>query len=303
MPLLGDDLKNMRERRGLTQSDLAHRAGVATSVITVAERGPKDSPSRWRYSTTKRVYDALASVHPLSPAEMEQFTAGTEIPFIEGALAGPAENMQYANSLTNLGLLLVELREDRKLTQQKLATLAGVSVNTISQVEKTGKANWDPDTAESVLRAFSTKFRLDDNQERAFRRMTGLDGHRDSTKTTTQRPSKDPLFLLSELQRIELDPVLRAVQRMYLRHGIQSTRLAIESQEQLLDLNQTHHETLTKLYSDNPTREAAMVAIFDGGASPTTTKAPAAKTRRYNTGVVPPPGGGLPASNRKAESA
>lgn len=76
----------MRTYRGLTQHQLANKAGVAVSVITVAElsaKGPADEQSpNWRHSTAMKVYRALCSVTQLDADERELFKIGTGIRFL-----------------------------------------------------------------------------------------------------------------------------------------------------------------------------------------------------------------------------
>lgn len=76
----------MRQYRGLTQNQLAAKAGVAVSVITVAElsaNGPAEGHTpNWRHSTAIKVYNALCSVTQLDADERDLFKTGTGVKFL-----------------------------------------------------------------------------------------------------------------------------------------------------------------------------------------------------------------------------
>lgn len=56
-PALGKALRQLRERRGLTQEALAHEAGITTGSLSLIERGQRN-PS---WGTVSRIADALDS--------------------------------------------------------------------------------------------------------------------------------------------------------------------------------------------------------------------------------------------------
>lgn len=56
-PALGTALRQLREKRGLTQEALAHEAGITTGSLSLIERGQRN-PS---WGTVSRIADALDS--------------------------------------------------------------------------------------------------------------------------------------------------------------------------------------------------------------------------------------------------
>lgn len=56
-PALGKALRQLREKRGLTQEALAHEAGITTGSLSLIERGQRN-PS---WGTVSRIADALGS--------------------------------------------------------------------------------------------------------------------------------------------------------------------------------------------------------------------------------------------------
>lgn len=56
-PALGKALRQLREKRGLTQETLAHEAGITTGSLSLIERGQRN-PS---WGTVSRITDALDS--------------------------------------------------------------------------------------------------------------------------------------------------------------------------------------------------------------------------------------------------
>jgi transcriptional regulator with XRE-family HTH domain len=56
-PALGKALRQLRERRGLTQEALAHEAGITTGSLSLIERGQRN-PS---WGTVSRIADAVGS--------------------------------------------------------------------------------------------------------------------------------------------------------------------------------------------------------------------------------------------------
>jgi transcriptional regulator with XRE-family HTH domain len=56
-PALGSALRQLRERKGLTQEALAHEAGITTGSLSLIERGQRN-PS---WGTVSRIAAALGS--------------------------------------------------------------------------------------------------------------------------------------------------------------------------------------------------------------------------------------------------
>jgi transcriptional regulator with XRE-family HTH domain len=56
-PALGNAIRQLREKRGLTQEALAHEAGITTGTLSLIERGQRN-PS---WGTVSRIVDALGS--------------------------------------------------------------------------------------------------------------------------------------------------------------------------------------------------------------------------------------------------
>jgi transcriptional regulator with XRE-family HTH domain len=54
-PALGDAIRQLRTKRGISQEDLAHLAGVTTGTLSVIERG-KSNPA---WGTVKSIAAAL----------------------------------------------------------------------------------------------------------------------------------------------------------------------------------------------------------------------------------------------------
>ena len=54
-PALGEAIRQLRNKRGLSQEDLAHAAGVTTGTVSTIERG--NSNPTW--GTVKRIAQAL----------------------------------------------------------------------------------------------------------------------------------------------------------------------------------------------------------------------------------------------------
>ena len=54
-PALGEAIRQLRHKRGLTQEDLAHHAGVTTGTLSLIERG--EANPTW--GTVQRVASAL----------------------------------------------------------------------------------------------------------------------------------------------------------------------------------------------------------------------------------------------------
>ena len=84
----------------MTQSQLAQRAGVAVSVITVAERAERpdaDTASsdkertQWRHSTAIKVYRALSSVKLLDADERARFKEEMGIRFLADGIDDATE--------------------------------------------------------------------------------------------------------------------------------------------------------------------------------------------------------------------
>jgi transcriptional regulator with XRE-family HTH domain len=56
-PALGSAIRELREKRGLTQEALAHEAGITTGTLSLIERG-QSNPA---WGTVSRIADALGS--------------------------------------------------------------------------------------------------------------------------------------------------------------------------------------------------------------------------------------------------
>jgi transcriptional regulator with XRE-family HTH domain len=56
-PALGNAIRQLREKRGLTQEALAHEAGITTGTLSLIERG-QSNPA---WGTISRLADALGS--------------------------------------------------------------------------------------------------------------------------------------------------------------------------------------------------------------------------------------------------
>ena len=54
-PALGEAIRQLRNKRGLSQEDLAHAAGVTTGTVSTIERGNSNPP----WGTVKRIAQAL----------------------------------------------------------------------------------------------------------------------------------------------------------------------------------------------------------------------------------------------------
>lgn len=54
-PALGQAVRELRDKRGVTQEDLAHEAGVTVGTLSLIERG-KSNPA---WGTVKRIAKAL----------------------------------------------------------------------------------------------------------------------------------------------------------------------------------------------------------------------------------------------------
>lgn len=56
-PALGSAIRQLREKRGLTQETLAHEAGITTGTLSLIERG-QSNPA---WGTVSRLVDALGA--------------------------------------------------------------------------------------------------------------------------------------------------------------------------------------------------------------------------------------------------
>lgn len=68
--------------------------------------------------------------------------------------------MQGSASMSELGDLIKEVREDRKLSQRELSRRAGVASSTISFIERGLTERPDPDTLSSIANALGLDTRL-----------------------------------------------------------------------------------------------------------------------------------------------
>lgn len=67
-PALGEAIRQLRTRLGLSQEDLAHRAGVTTGTLSVIERG-RSNPA---WGTVKGIASALdVTIAELAALERE----------------------------------------------------------------------------------------------------------------------------------------------------------------------------------------------------------------------------------------
>jgi transcriptional regulator with XRE-family HTH domain len=65
-PALGDAIRELRAKRGISQEDLAHQAGITTSTLSTIERG-RSNPT---WGTVKGIAHALGvSVNDLAKLE------------------------------------------------------------------------------------------------------------------------------------------------------------------------------------------------------------------------------------------
>jgi transcriptional regulator with XRE-family HTH domain len=68
----GTLLRRLRTERGLTQAELASRAGVSELTISVGERSDR---FQWRRTTANDVYFALEEVAPINDVDSEAYLA------------------------------------------------------------------------------------------------------------------------------------------------------------------------------------------------------------------------------------
>ena len=92
---LGDLLRSYRARAGLTQDELAERAGLSTDAVGLLERGERRRPQR---HTVDRLAEALA----LSAAEREQLTAAGRGPARGAARALPVPATPFVGRAAEL---------------------------------------------------------------------------------------------------------------------------------------------------------------------------------------------------------
>lgn len=97
MEPLNELVARLRIARGLTQADLAHRAGCSVATLGGIEQGVS---RRTHPRTAKSIYDALAKVHPLTEQEAADFIAQTGMSLaLAGAPSGRLPDSQYMDEV------------------------------------------------------------------------------------------------------------------------------------------------------------------------------------------------------------
>lgn len=81
-------------------------------------------------------------------------------------------------SKRTLGSLLVDLRSNRMLTQDRLAGLAGVAKDVISRVERGGTAKFRASTTIRIFKALAAEQSLTQSEAETFLELAGLDSPR-----------------------------------------------------------------------------------------------------------------------------
>jgi transcriptional regulator with XRE-family HTH domain len=138
---LGTLLRQWRERRGLSQSALAQRAGVAASTVSRWESG-RTSPNLPELEAGLRALD-------VPPEHARQALRLLKTPRAQRRLQQVARISAAASptiSAPGGGELLRAMRLRRAMTQAQLAALLGVSQNFIARWERSRGEVW-PDTA------------------------------------------------------------------------------------------------------------------------------------------------------------
>ena len=78
MLTMGERIANMRQRRGMTPSELARRANIPLSTLSVIERGKRKGEGL-TVATAKRIAEALGVSLDYLSGMYEDDDAGTEI--------------------------------------------------------------------------------------------------------------------------------------------------------------------------------------------------------------------------------
>jgi non-specific serine/threonine protein kinase len=160
----GDLLKQHRVRAGLSQDELAERAGLSRRGISDLERGAR----RWPYpATARRLADAL---HLDAHERAGLLGAARALPSAASIVAGrwPSEPTAITTradevQLARFGQLLRRHRAAARMTQETLANRAGVSARALSDLERNLRQP-DVRTVERMVEALG----LNDRDRAAF---------------------------------------------------------------------------------------------------------------------------------------
>ena len=138
--LEGEKLQELMEDEGLTQRELAERAGVDDSVISLARRRKQ----RMSVASEKKVADALG-VEVADRREGEQsvrLVAGQRELVDYPESTGSSEENEAGEGRGDLVSVagLENRRSFKELSQSELARRSGVGRGTINKIEQTGRA-------------------------------------------------------------------------------------------------------------------------------------------------------------------
>lgn len=187
MIILGEKIRELREERNYTLSDLAERAGLSVSYLSEIERGAKrpsiktlDKISNALNVSRNMLIDlggdelkvsmgdkirmlredkgltlgALAEKVGISPSYLSEIERESVHPsvntikMIAKALEVPVSTLMHSHENT-IGLKLRSIREEQGLTQADLAKKAGISAGLVGQIEN-GRVQPSLKTLESV---------------------------------------------------------------------------------------------------------------------------------------------------------
>lgn len=113
--MLGENLKKLREERGLSQEAIGEIIGRTGSLISLVEAGRASLSS-----------DQITTLADRLGIEVEWLISGT----------GPMTSKEGTRDRRCIGERVYQIRRERKLTQTEFAKLLGVSRNTVSLLER-----------------------------------------------------------------------------------------------------------------------------------------------------------------------
>src|SRR5206468_2523093 len=107
----------------------------------------------------------------------------------------------YADSTTNalIAAQIKALREERELSQEKLAELMGTKQSGISRLEKADYSAWKIETLRKLARAFGVRLRISFDE---FGTLLPDIGEFNKTRLTPRKFEEDPVFK----EREEVEP-------------------------------------------------------------------------------------------------
>lgn len=152
---LGALIVGMRNNRGMTRGELSHRSGVSETTIQRIET----TSTAYSGCTIRRLCAAIHQASPIMPQILNELSLLTRIEskvlvdMPPSATAGAGEDDIGGAEADGFGAALRRLREDRGLSQEKLAGLAGVSNFTIRRAEHDAVCPWKKATILQVIRA------------------------------------------------------------------------------------------------------------------------------------------------------